>query len=208
SDPEQRISNLDASPVHQALQIAVNETEVEIATLEADVRDREQRLEDLQSLVDKVPGVEAELARLNRDYDIVKSQYQALIESRETQQLSQQASSSDRVDFNILNPPRAAPKPLAPRRLMLLAAVLAAALGSGAGLSFVLAQLRPVFSTAFALREASGLPVIGSVNHVFVDPQFVAQRRLATVSFSAAIGGLVVLIGGVAVFELVKNGIG
>ena len=91
---------------------------------------------------------------------------------------------------------------------MLLAAVLAAALGSGAGLSFVLAQLRPVFSNAFALREASGLPVIGSVNHVFVDPQFVAQRRLATVSFSAAIGGLVVLIGGVAVFELVKNGIG
>ena len=208
SDPEQRISNLDASPVHQALQIAVNETEVEIATLEADVRDREQRLQDLQSLVDKVPGVEAELARLNRDYDIVKSQYQALIESRETQQLSQQASSSDRVDFNILNPPRAAPKPVAPRRLMLLAAVLAAALGSGAGLSFVLAQLRPVFSNAFALREASGLPVIGSVNHVFVDPQFVAQRRLATVSFSAAIGGLVVLIGGVAVFELVKNGIG
>jgi polysaccharide chain length determinant protein (PEP-CTERM system associated) len=208
SNPEQRVSALDTDPVHQALQIAVNQAEVEIATLEADIRDREQRLEDLQSLVDKVPGVEAELARLNRDYDSVKGQYQALLESRETQQLSQQASSSDRVDFNILDPPRAAAKPVAPRRLMLLAAVLAAALGAGAGLAFVLAQLRPVFSSARALREISGLPVIGSVNHVFVDPQLVAQWRFAAVSLSAAIVGLVVLIGGVAVLELVKTGVG
>jgi polysaccharide chain length determinant protein (PEP-CTERM system associated) len=207
-NPEQRVFALDADPVHQALQIAVNEAEVEIATLEADIRDREQQLQELQSLVDKVPVVEAELARLNRDYDVVKGQYQALIESRETQQLSQQASSSDRVDFNILNPPRVGARPVAPRRLLLLAAVLAAALGGGAGLSFVLARLRPVFSTARELTELSGLPVIGSVNPVFVDPQLLAARRFAAISFSFAIIGLVALIGGVAVFELVRTGVG
>ena len=205
-NPERRA--LDADPVHQALQIAVNQADVQIAMLEADINDRDRRLQELQSLVDKVPVVEAELARLNRDYDIVKGQYQALIESRETQQLSQQASSSDRVDFNILNPPRAGAKPVAPRRLLLLAAVLAASLGSGAGLSFVLAQLRPVFRTARELTELSGLPVIGSVNPVFVDPQLLAQRRLAAVSFSAAVAGIVLLIGGAAVFELVRTGVG
>jgi protein tyrosine kinase modulator len=186
----------------------VNEAEVETAMLEADIHDREQRLEGLQSLVDKVPGVEAELARLNRDYDIVKAQYHALIESRETQQLSQQASSTDHVDFKILNPPRAGVKPVAPRRLLLLAAVLAAALGCGAGLSYVLAQLRPVFASARELRETSGVPVIGSVTNVFVDPLFRAQRRFALASFSTAVVGLVLLIGGVAVFELVNSGIG
>ena len=205
-DPE-RIAERDSSPVSQALRMAANEAEVEIATLQADIRDREQRLLDLQSLVDKVPVVEAELTRLNRDYDVVKSQYQALIESRETQQLSQQASTSDRVDFNILDPPRAGPKPVAPRRLLLLAAVLALTLGSGAGLSFVLAQLRPVFSSASALREISGLPVIGSVNHVFVDQKLLAQQRFAVLSLSAAIGGLVLLIGGFAVLDLVKTGV-
>ncbi|HEX7237513.1 MAG TPA: XrtA system polysaccharide chain length determinant [Gammaproteobacteria bacterium] len=205
-NPEQRLSSLEANPVHQALQIAVNEAEVEIAMIEADIRDREQRLEELQSLVDKVPAVEAELARLNRDYDIVKAQYEALIESRETQQLSQQASSTDKVDFKILDPPRAGAKPVAPRRLLLLAAVLAAALGSGAGLSFVLAQLKPVFSSMQALRAISGLPVLGSVTPVFVGPLFRAERRFAVVSFSAAIALLVLLIGGVAVFELVDPG--
>jgi polysaccharide chain length determinant protein (PEP-CTERM system associated) len=206
-DPEQRIAERDSSPVNQALRMAANEAEVEIATLQADIRDREKRLLDLQSAVDKVPVVEAELARLNRDYDVIKSQYQALIESRETQQLSQQASTSDRVDFNILDPPRAGPKPVAPRRLMLLAAVLALTLGSGAGLSFVLAQLRPVFSSARALRELSGLPVIGSVNPVLVDPQVLARQRFAVVSLSAAIIGLVLLIGGFAVLDLVKTGV-
>lgn len=207
ADPDQQISALGANPVHQAVQIAVNQAEVEIATLEADVSDRERRLRDLQALIDKVPGVEAELSRLNRDYNVIKSQYQALIQSRETQQLSQQASATDQVDFNILNPPHAEIRPVAPRRLLLLAAVLAASLGGGAGLSYVLAQLRPVFGTARSLREISGFPVLGSVSRVFVDPRIATQRRLAVASFTAAIGGLIVLVGGLAVFELVGPGV-
>jgi polysaccharide chain length determinant protein (PEP-CTERM system associated) len=207
SDPDQQLQALGANPVYQAVQIAVNEADVEVATLEADTRDRERRLEELQSLIGKVPGVEAELARLNRDYDIIKDAHQALIQSRETQQLSQQASSTDQVDYNVLNPPRTETKPVAPRRLLLLAVVLAAALGGGAGLSYVLAQLRPVFSTVRALREISGFPVLGSVSRVFVDPQVVAKRRLARASFALAMVSLVLLFGAVAAFELVGPGV-
>lgn len=207
ANPDQQISSLGANPVYQAVQIAVNEADVEISTLEADVADRERRLRDLQALVDKVPGVEAELTRLNRDYEVIKKQYEALVQSRETQQLSQQASTTDQVDFDILNPPRVEPKPVAPRRLMLLAAVLAAALGGGAGIAWLLSQLRPVFSTARALREVSGLPVLGSVSRVFVDPQLVARRRFAFASFGVAIVSLVVLVGSVALIELVGPGV-
>ena len=99
ANTDQQISALGANPVYQAVQIAMNEVDVEIATLEADARDRDQKLQDLQGLIDDVPGVEAELARLNRDYNVIKEQYQALIQSRERQQLSQQASASDQVEF-------------------------------------------------------------------------------------------------------------
>jgi len=206
SDSDQQLSALGANPVYQALQIAKNELDLEIATIEADLRDRERQLADLKALIDEVPGVEAELARLNRDYNIVYDQYQALIQSREMQQLSEQASATDQVEFRVLNPPRAGIEPVAPKRLLLLAGVLFAALGGGAGLSWVLAQLQPVVSSARVLRELSGLPVIGTVSG-FVDSRLARQRRVTALAFSTATAGLVLFIGGVAVFELVGPGI-
>jgi polysaccharide chain length determinant protein (PEP-CTERM system associated) len=207
SDSDQQVSELGANPVYQAVQIAMNEAEVEIATLEADARDRERRLQALQALIDEVPGVEAELARLNRDYNVIKDQYQALLKSRETQQLSEQASASDQVEFRVLNPPRAELQPVAPRRLLLLIAVLGAALAAGGGLSYALAHLRPVFGSATALREITGFPVIGSVSRVLLDPRLRSKARFALASFSAAIATLVLLIGGAALYELVGPGV-
>lgn len=207
ADPDQRLSALGANPVYQAVQIALNEVDVEIATLEADIRDRERRLQELQALIDEVPQVEAELARLNRDYKVVYDQYQALIQSRETQQLSQQASMTDQVDFRVLNPPHAELEPVAPRRLVMLAAVLFFGLGSGAGLSYLLAQLRPVFTSVKGLGEITGFPVIGCVSRVLVDPQKVWKRRAALASFSAAIAVLVLLIGALAAYERLGPGV-
>lgn len=206
ANSDQQISALGTNPVYQAVQIAINEVDVEIATLEADLRDRERRLDDLRALIDEMPGVEAELARLNRDYDVIYDQYQAVIKSRETQQLSKQASATDQVEFRVLNPPRADSEPVAPKRLLLLAGVLFAALAGGAATSYVLAQMRPVVSSARSLRELSGLPVVGTVSG-FMDQLRARNRRAAILSFSASTAGLVLLIGGVAIFELVGPGI-
>src|SRR5690606_12516819 len=134
-------------------------------------------------------------------------QYQALIESREKQQLSQQALASDQVDFRVLNPPRAEIEPVAPPRLLLLAGLLVGSLGAGGGLSWVLAQLRPVFSAPSVLREITGLPVIGCVSRVLHDPAAAARRRWAVASFAVAIAGLILAIGGVALLELVGPGV-
>jgi hypothetical protein len=90
--------------------------------------------------------------------------------------------------------------------LLLLAAVLVLALGGGAGLAYLLAQLRPVISSARALQELCGLPVLGTVCG-FVDSRRARRRRAAILSFSTATAGLVLLIAGLAIFELVGPGI-
>ena len=207
ADPDQQLSALGANPVHQAIQIALNEVDAQIATLEADARDREQRLSGLQALINEVPGVEAELARLNRDYDVIKDQYQALIQSRERQQLSEQASATDQPDFRVLNPPSAEFQPVAPRRLLLLGGVIVLALAAGAGLSYVLSQLRPVFSSLKQLRDISGFPVIGSVSRVVLDPLALSRRRTAFASFAFAVSALILLIGAAAAYEIVGSGL-
>src|SRR5690606_22061985 len=86
------LSSLGANPVYQALQISLNEVEVEIAALKTDIETRQRTVENLQSLMNEVPEVEAQLAQLNRDYDVIYGQYTRLVQSRETQELTRQAA--------------------------------------------------------------------------------------------------------------------
>ncbi|MEM7432686.1 MAG: XrtA system polysaccharide chain length determinant [Pseudomonadota bacterium] len=160
------LAMLDDNPVHQAIRISLNETEVEIATLEADIDDQTAAVAALQALIDEVPEVEAELARLNRDYEVVYNGYQELVQSRETQELSSRAYDSDEVDFEVIDPPVAGFQPVAPKRLQLLLVVVVLAGGLAGGLAFIMSQLTPVFHDTKTLRQIAGIPVLGSVSVV------------------------------------------
>lgn len=205
-DPDQQISGLRSSPVYQALQIALNDAKVEIATLQADAEDRARRLSELQALIDEVPEVEAELQRLNRDYDDIRRQYQLLIQSRETQILSRKASEADQVEFRVLNPPSAGFEPVEPRRLILMTGVLGAAFAAGGGLCYLFAQLNPVFGSRRALKEATGVPVLGVVNRVLVGIEK-RRRRNAVLVFFAAMVGLLLVFGAVVLLQARALGI-
>ena len=207
ANPDQQISGLGSNPVYQAVQIALNQVQVEIATLQADSDDRKRRLKELQSVIDDVPEVEAELQRLNRDYDDIRKQYQQLVQSRETQMLSRKAAEADQVEFRVINPPTAGFGPVAPKRLLLIPGVLVAALGAGAGLCFLLAQIKPVFSSARALSEVSGLPVLGAVSRILVSSEARRSQRFALVNFSVVIAGLVLAFGAVVLLEVAGNGL-
>ncbi len=61
---------LSSNPVFQSIQLQLNQAEVEMAALKGEIRDRQNRIADLRRLVNTAPEVEAEFARLNRDYDV------------------------------------------------------------------------------------------------------------------------------------------
>jgi polysaccharide chain length determinant protein (PEP-CTERM system associated) len=75
-------------PVMQSLQIGLNGADVQIASLEAQVTDAQGRVGQLERLVTTGPEVEAELVRLNRDYGVTKTQYEALLQRLETARLA------------------------------------------------------------------------------------------------------------------------
>ncbi len=193
------------NPVYEALQISLNEVEVEIASLSVDVQRRRARVEQLRSLMAEVPEVEAQLARLDRDYDVVNAQYQALLRSLETERLTREASESEQVEFRIIDPPVSPTVPVAPPRVLMLAAVFFAGLGGGGGLAFLLAQLRPVFSNPVALREATGLPVLGAVSSAWKD-RSKARRRVALVTYTFSGLALFAVFLGVVFVEVVGPG--
>jgi uncharacterized protein involved in exopolysaccharide biosynthesis len=171
-----------ANPVYQQLQISLNEVQAEIATLEADVTNRAERVERLRARVDEVPEVEAQLQQLMRGYDVLSSQHQAIRQSLEREHLSRGANESERVEFVVIDPPVVGTDPVSPKRRMLMLMVLMMGFGAAAGGAYLLAQLRPVFQDPHVMREIAGLPLLGTVS-MTSKPSNIRSKRLDILSF-------------------------
>jgi polysaccharide chain length determinant protein (PEP-CTERM system associated) len=182
-------SGLAANPVYQSIQVALNQADVEIATLRRQLGDHQSRVAELRRALDTMPKVEADYAQLNRDYDVNKTQYTALLTQLEKAKLSQEADTSGSVRFEIVEPPNAEYRPVAPRRALLVLGVFALSLVIGAALAYLLQILKPVFWSVRTLSENTGATVLGAVSAAF--PKVLQRRRrwdvalysLATVSF-------------------------
>jgi polysaccharide chain length determinant protein (PEP-CTERM system associated) len=185
-------SSLKSNPIYQGIQAELNRTEVQVAELRQDLAQRSARVAQLKRLVDTVPEVEAELARLNRDYEITRTRYSELVERRETAKLSESAERQGSVKFQIIDPPTVGFQPVAPPRVLLLVGVLIAALAGGVALAYALNQLRPVYQNARVLAMKTGLPVLGAVSRTWGETQRLAARN-ATVAFSAGVSLLAVV---------------
>lgn len=177
---------LEKNPVYQQLNIALGKAGAEAAALRARVGERQRRVNELRSLVDTVPEVEAELKKLNRDYSVVKANYEALLERREAAKLSKDAEqSTDDIQFRIIDPPRVPLSPAGPPRMIFSSVVLVAGLGAGVVLAFVLAQIAPVFYSPRSVRSYYDLPLLGSVSRVST-AGVKTRQRLALMYFAVA----------------------
>ena len=142
-----------------------------------------------------VPQIEAELAQLNRDYDVHKKNYESLVARRESAALSGEMDASAAVvDFRLIDPPRVSPKPVYPNRLALFPLTLLLALAAGFFISFAASQIRPVFFDARALREMSGLPLLGIVSKNVTDNELSKDRKMSRL-FVAAFASLLIAYG-------------
>jgi polysaccharide chain length determinant protein (PEP-CTERM system associated) len=185
-----------ANPVYQSIQLQLNQADVEIAGLRGELSDHEQKVTALRRMVDTMPQVEAEFARLNRDYVVNKAQYAALVERLEKARLGGEADATGSVRFEILDAPSADFNPVSPKRTPLLLGVLLAALAAGVGAAYLLTMLRPVFHTAKQLGEITGAAVLGVVSATRSAGLAIASRR-QYVTYSLACGALLMALVGV-----------
>jgi len=161
---------LQLNPVFQTVKIALKDAEVTVANLLAKREEQNKKIKSLRELVDTVPEVEAKLARLNRDYEVTKTQHAALLTRLESARLSGEAGqSSEDIKFKVIEPPIIPILPVAPNRLLLNIAVLAAGLAAFFAIPYLILQLKPVFITKEALKDATGLTILGSVSMILVD---------------------------------------
>lgn len=186
------VAGASSNPVYQNIQLALNEVDVEVAALRREITDRQDKIAQLRRMVDTAPEVEAEYARLNRDYDITRTQYGALVERLEKARIGEDAEATGSVRFEVIDPPNSPFAPVAPNRTRLLAMVLMAGLGIGGGIAFLLHQLKPVFTSSRLLNEVTGLPVLGTVSMTWVD-RYAGQMRRAYAVY-AGVGATLLIV--------------
>jgi polysaccharide chain length determinant protein (PEP-CTERM system associated) len=175
-------SGAGSSPVFQSIQLALNQTEVDIATMRGALAQHQAKAADLRKRLDTLPKVEAEYAQLNRDYDVNKSQYTALLSNYEKAKLGEQADNAGSVRFDIVQPPTAGLIPAFPRRGLFLTGVLLLALVTGGGVAYLLSLFQPVVGSAQSLAKLTGLPVLGNVGSAF-PKKLRTQVRSELISF-------------------------
>lgn len=186
---------LDINPVYQSTKIALGQVDVEIVELRTQIGAAERRMADLRSKVNTIPEVEAQLARLNRDYDVNRAQYTALLQRVESARISGEvAATTGDAKFRVVEPALVPLKPVSPNRPLLATAVLILALGAGGGLAFMLNLLRPVVASRTGLRTLVGLDTLGSISLIETGPRTWRDRYTVLAGSAAALVAVYVAV--------------
>ncbi|CAN5275623.1 hypothetical protein BH09PSE3_BH09PSE3_07120 [soil metagenome] len=139
------------------------------------------------------PEMAAQQTELDRNYTVLKTQYDKMLADREDVRLRGQVQNqTDAVKFSVIDPPSAPRVPAAPNRPLLLTLVLLVAVAGGAGTAFALGQLRKTYATAPRLAASSGLPVLGSIGEVipYIEKTERARKLKLFAGAGAALAGV------------------
>ncbi|MBO9499664.1 MAG: chain-length determining protein [Novosphingobium sp.] len=152
------------------------------------------------------PGVAGEAQRIGRDYDVLRKQYDKLLQDREELRLRGQVENErNAIKFEIVDPPTSPRKPSAPNRPLLLFGVLVLGIGAGAGAGYGMSMLRSSYATASKLENTFELPVIGTISQVTTEAsRLLKLKRLKL--FAAGAGGLAGLFVVLLAVEFIQRG--
>ena len=185
-------SRTSSNPIYENLKIKMVDNDSFITSLQRQIAEGTRERDRLEDVARGAPGLQAEFLNLNRDYDVLRKNYDDLLARRESMRISSAAQvDGDKVKVQIVDPPLVPQNPIAPRRLVLLSGVLFAGIAAGVALALLLVQLDQSFHTIDDLRSL-GYPVVGGVSMI-VDavPLFRRLASLGTFGIAALMPAIV-----------------
>ena len=179
-----------SNPAYSGIRSMVSERQAAIAALNSRRAQLTTAMATARDMQTNNPTVAAEMAKVNRDYDVLRRQYDQLVKSREEVRLrSDIENKTDQVRFQIVDPPAFPRKAVAPNRPLLLTSVLIGGLLIGLATAFLMSQVHTTYITPDRLQESFGVPVLGTVSEVLGD-QKRAQERLWSRGFAVLAAGV------------------
>lgn len=180
------------NPLYEALKVRLVDVDAQIASLQRQEQDGRVEVDRLDTIARGEPELQAQFLNLDRDYNVLRRNYEELLARRESIQIAGAArTSSDRVRLEIIDPPSLPSVPVSPNRQLLFTAVLIAGIGAGLVAALAFMQLDQAFYSVHDLRKL-GLPVLGGISAMTLP-----RRTAANFSFAAGVVALFAVFGAV-----------
>jgi len=201
---KERIIDLEKEPLSPVRNNQIEDIKREIRTLEGEISDIQKQVKIYEVRVEETPEREQELLSLNRDYDNINETYNSLLERKLEAELAVNLEKKQQGEqFRILDPAKRPERPSDPDMKKLFMIFIAAGLGIGGGLVFLLEYLDTSFRRPNDIESYLGLSVLATVP-VILHPRDVRMKRLnqglsilsIIVAFALMAGFTLVSLGG------------
>lgn len=157
----------------------LNEAQLEVKRLKAEVRNLKEQIVLYQKRIEDTPKREQELTLLTRDYDLLKTNYQSLLDKKIQAQMAENLERRQQGEqFKILDPARLPEKPFKPdrNRILLMGAIFG--LMAGLGLTWFRESLDRSFHSVSDVEVYLAIPVIATIPNL-KEEQNVSAKRIA-----------------------------
>jgi polysaccharide chain length determinant protein (PEP-CTERM system associated) len=179
-----------ANLVYEQIKLRLVDAEAAVAAVQRRLDEAQSDEERIQKVAASAPGVLVQAQDLDRDYSILKRNYQELVARREATAIANAADTkTEKIQFRIVDPPQVPVLPAAPNRPMLVSMVLLFGIGGGLAVPLALTQIDRSFATIGQLRNL-GLPILGSVSRLSLG----AARRRAVIQLAGVCASTFLLI--------------
>jgi polysaccharide chain length determinant protein (PEP-CTERM system associated) len=179
-----------ANAVYEQIKIKLVDTEAVVAAVQRRLDEARSDQERIEKVAQSAPGVLVQAQDLDRDYAILKKNYQELVARREATVIAHAADTkTEKIQFRIVDPPQVPILPASPNRPMFVSVVLFFGIGAGLAVPFALAQIDRSFATIGQLRNL-GIPILGSVTRLSLG----AARRRAMIQLAGVCASAFLLI--------------
>ena len=179
-----------ANSVYDQIKVRLVDAEAAVAAVQRRLDEAQSEQERIEKVAASAPGVLVQAQDLDRDYSVLKRNYQELVARREATQIANAADTkTEKIQFRIVDPPQVPILPAAPNRPMLVSMVLLFGIGGGLAVPLALTQIDRSFATIGQLRNL-GLPILGSVSRLSLG----AARRRAMIQLAGVCASAFLLI--------------
>jgi polysaccharide chain length determinant protein (PEP-CTERM system associated) len=145
------------SEQYQQLQLQTKRLKAEESNLKDEIALYQKRVED-------TPKLEQELILLTRDYDLLRANYQSLLDKKIQAQMAENLERKQQGEqFKVLDPARIPENPVRPDRKKILLMGMFIGLACGLGLAWFREAMDKSFHTVSDVEEYLGLTVVATI---------------------------------------------
>jgi len=180
--------------MYEQLKVKLIDADTNVISLQRQRDEAVRYREHLEKIQQDQPGLIAEYQNMDRDYTVLRRNYEELLGRLQSANIAQAADmQADKVKLQIIDPPEIPRLPVGPNRILLVTAVLFGGLLTSVGVTVFFGKLDRSFSTVDELRTL-GLPVLGGISVLGLVS--LRHRVMGALRFGVAVTALVCIYGG------------